>query len=81
MVIFAWKIGVSNTREVEGGPSLSIITSLIKPKGKLMDVICEALEVDHVRKECTALGTGVQSHVRHPRCAPGKLPDFVLLIN
>jgi len=51
----------------DGGPSLSIITSSIKPKGKLMDVICEALEEDQVRKKRTVSGTVVQSPVHHPR--------------
>ena len=46
-----------------------------------MDVICEALEADQVRKERTVSGTVVQSLVRHPECAPSKLPSFVLLIS
>ena len=58
-----------------------MITSSIKPKCKLMDVIYEALEADQVRKECTVSGTVVQSPVRHPGCAPSKLPGFVLLIS
>ena len=52
----------------DGGPSLSIITSSIKPKGKLMDVICEALEMDEVRKEPTVSSTIVQPPVRQPGC-------------
>jgi len=46
-----------------------------------MGVICEALEVDQLRKERTVSGTVVQSPVRHAGCTPLKLPGFVLLIS
>ena len=68
-------------RTGDGGPSLSMITSSIKPKGKLMDVICEALEMDQARKERTVSSMVVQSPMRHPGCAPSKLLGFGLLIS
>ena len=67
--------------ENDGGQPLSIINSSIKSKEKLMDVICEELKADQVRKERTVPGTVVQSPVRHPGSAPSKLPDVVLLVS
>jgi len=67
--------------ENDGGPSLSIITSSIKTKGKLREVIFEALEAGQDRVPCTVSGTVVQWLVRHPGCAPSKLPGIVLEIS
>jgi len=58
-----------------------MITSSIKTKGKLKDVIYEASEAGQDRVPSTVLGTVVQWPVRHPGCAPSKLPGFVLLIS
>ena len=66
---------------VDGGPSLSVITSSIKTKGKLKDVIYEALEAGQDRVLSTVSGTVVQWPVHHPGCAPSKLPSFLLLIS
>ena len=62
------------------GPSLSMITSSTKPKGKLKDIIFEALEAGQNRGPRTVSDTVVQRPVRHPGCKPSKLPGFVLEI-
>jgi len=66
--------------ENDGGPSLSMITTSTKPKGKLKDIIFEALEVAQNRGPRTASDMVVQRPVRHPGCTPSKLPGFVLEI-
>jgi len=58
-----------------------MITSSTKTKGKLKDVIYEALEAEQVRRPRRVSGTAVQWPVRHPGCAPCKLPGFVLVIS
>jgi len=67
--------------ENDGGPSLGMITSSTKTKGNLKDDIYEALEAEEVRTPRTVSGTVAQWPVRHPGCAPCKLPSFVLVIN
>jgi len=64
--------------ENDGGPSLSIITSSTKPKGKLKDIIFKALEVRQNRGPRTVPDTFVQRPMHHPGCTPSKLLDFVL---
>jgi len=66
---------------VDGSPSLSMITRSIKTKGKFKKVIFEALEAVQDRVSRRVSGTVVQCPVRHPGCAPSKLPDFVLKIS
>jgi len=63
--------------ENDGGPSLSMITSSIKTKGELKELIFKALEAGQDRVPRTV----VQWPVRLPRCAPRKLPGFVLEIS
>ena len=58
-----------------------MITSSIKTKGKLKEVIFKPLEAGKDRVPHTVSGTVVQWPVRHPGCAPSKLPGFVLEIN
>jgi len=79
--------------ENDGGPSLSIITSpvnssLIACKGKLKEVLFQALEmhsdrVHHSQLVASSTGThtAVAPAVRHPRCTPCRLPNFVLLVS
>ena len=64
-----------------GGPSLSTISSSIKTKGKLKDVILEALNSTQNRGSRTASSTAVQWLVRHPGCSPSTLPGFVVQIS
>ena len=65
----------------DGGPSLSMNSSLIKSKGKLKDVIREALTEDQGRGPRTVGCTVVQWPVCHPGCTPSKLPGFVVRIS
>jgi len=64
--------------ENDGGPSLSVTNSSIRPKLKLKDVIFEALNTEQNRGQRTVAGTVVPQPVRHPGCSPSTLPDFVL---
>ena len=66
---------------LDGGPSLSMISSSIKSKGKLKDVIGEALDEDQGRGLRTVGCTVVQWPVCHPGCTPSKLPGFVVQIS
>jgi len=58
-----------------------MITSSIKTKGKLKEVIFETLEAGQDRLPRTVSSTVVQWLVRHPGCVPSKLPGFVLEIS
>ena len=78
---------------IDGGPSLSIMTSPanaspIACKGKLKEVLFQALRMHSNREHhgphvasSTDTRTAVPPAVRHPRCTPCKLPDFVLLVS
>ena len=68
-------------RENDGGPSLSMISSSIKSKGKLKDVIGEALDEDQGRGLRTVGCTVVQWPVCHLGCTPSKLPGFMVQIS
>ena len=65
----------------DGGPSLSMISSSIKTKGKLKDIILEVLNSAQNRGPRTASSTAVQWPVRHPGCSPSTLPGFVVQIS
>ena len=67
--------------ENDGGPSLSVITSPIKSKVKLTEVILETLEAAQADIGHTVSRTGVQSTVRQPGCTPCKVPSFVVLLS
>ena len=69
---------MSNT---DGGPSLSMISSSIKTKDKLKDIILEALNSAQNRGPRTVSSTAVQWPVRHPGCSPSTLPGFVMQIS
>ena len=76
-------VGLENRMKwtCDGGPSLSMISSSIKTKGKLNDIILEALNSAQNRGPRTASSTAVQWPVRHPRSSPSTLPDFVVQIS
>jgi len=79
--------------ENDGGSSLSIMTSPansspIACKGKLKEVLFQALGMHSDREHhsqlmasSTGTHTAVPPAVRHPRCTPCRLPDFVLLVS
>jgi len=64
----------------DAGPSLSMINSSTKPKGKLKDIIFEAFEAGQKKGPLAVSDMVVQRPVRHPGCTHSKLPGFVLKI-
>jgi len=71
----------SQPEENDGGPSLSTLFGPTKAKGKLKDVIDDALEEVQGRGPRTVGCTVVQGPVRHPGFTASALPVFVVRIH